>query len=68
MASAADIAGIREMVRDSIIGKPVDKMISHPTLSTHKHLVNQLAQAAGDIETVAWGGNHGCIALVLEDA
>ena len=68
MASATDIAGIREMVRDSIMGKPVDKMIGHPTLSTHKHLVNQLAQAAGDIETVAWGGNHGCIALVLEDA
>ena len=68
MASATDIAGIREMVRTSIMGKAIDKMVGHPTTSTHKHLVNQLAQAAGDIETTEWGGNHGCIALVLEVA
>ena len=67
MTSATSIAAIREMVRESIMAKPIDKMVGHPTTTSHKHLVNQLAQAAGDIESTAWGGNHGTIALVLED-
>ena len=67
MTSATSIAAIRDMVQKSILEKPIDKMVGHPSTTSHKHLVNQLAQAAGDIESTEWGGNHGTIALVLED-
>ena len=67
MTLATSIAAIREMVRESNSAKPIDKMVGHPSTTSHKNLVNQLAQAAGDIKSTEWGGNHGTIALVLED-
>ena len=67
MTLATSIAAIRKMVQKSILAKPIDKMVGHPSTTSHKNLVNQLAQAAGDIESKEWGGNHGTIALVLED-
>ena len=67
MTLATSIAAIREMVRKSILVKPIEKMVGHPSTTSHKKLVNQLAQAAGDIKSTEWGGNHSTIALVLED-
>ena len=51
-----------------IIAKPVDIILGQPITKTTNILEQQLAQVAGAVPTHHWGGDSGCITLVLAEA
>ena len=63
----ADIS-IREAVREKVNSLPLDKLVGHPTMKTWHHLRVQLCQMAAQVRTTNWGGRHGHLALVLNNA
>ena len=45
--------------------KPLDFIIGQPTTETMNKMVEQMAPMVAPVKTVAWGGCHGSLALVL---
>ncbi len=48
--------------------KPLDIIVGHLTTDTMNKMVEQMDQMVAPVKTTAWGGNHGSLALVLDDA
>mgnify|MGYP006146177255 FL=1 len=48
--------------------KPLDVIVGQPTTETMNKMVEQMAQMVALVKTTAWGGRHGSLALVLDDA
>ncbi len=48
--------------------KPLDVIIGQPTTETMNKMVEQMAQMVAPIKTTTWGGRHGSLALVLNNA
>ena len=48
--------------------KPLDIIVGQPTTETMNKIVEQMAQMVAPVKTTAWGGRHGSLALVLDDA
>jgi hypothetical protein len=48
--------------------KPLDVIVGQPTKETMNKMVEQMAQMVAFVKTTAWGGRHGSLALVLDDA
>jgi hypothetical protein len=48
--------------------KPLDVIIGQPTTETMNKMVEQMAQMVAPIKTTTWGGCHGSLALVLDNA
>ena len=48
--------------------KPLDVIIGQPTTDTMNKMAEQMAQMITLVKTSAWGGLHGSLALVLNDA
>ena len=48
--------------------KPLDVIVGQPTTETMNKMVEQMAQMVALVKTTAWGGRHGSLALVLNDA
>ena len=63
----ADIS-IRESVQDKVNSLPLDKLIWHLTMKIWQHLREQICKIAAQVRTTAFGGRHGHLALVLNDA
>ena len=63
----ADIS-IRESVQDKVNSLPLDKLIGHPTMKTWQHLREQICKIAAQVRTTAFGGKHGHLVLVLDNA
>ena len=61
-------AAIAEMVRAKFGDKHFDKMVWQPTSTSIQLLIAQLAEVASSFPTRQWKGNHGCIALALDEA
>jgi hypothetical protein len=64
----ANEATIYEAVRAIVSPMPLDKIVGQPTTSTVNHLRQQIAKIAAAVKTTSWGGRHGHLALVLNDA
>ncbi len=64
----ANEATIREAVWSIIAPMPIDKIVGQPSNSTVNVLKQQLAKIAAAVKTTSWGGRHGHLALVLNDA
>ncbi len=47
--------------------KPLDIIVGQPTTDTMNKMVEQMAQMVAPVKTTPWGGNHGSLALVLDD-
>ena len=58
----------------SASGSSVHQMVSlpmsarQPTTKTMNRMTEQMAQMVAPVKTTAWGGLHGSLALVLDDA
>ena len=61
-------AGIREGIRVQTMQMPIDKIIGQPTTTTVNHLNQQIAKIAAAVKTTEWGGRHGHLALVIDNA
>ena len=48
--------------------KPLDVIVGQPTTKTMNRMTEQMAQMVAPVKTTAWGGLHGSLALVLDDA
>ncbi len=48
--------------------KPLNVIIGQPTTETMNKIVEQMAQMVAPIKTTAWGGCHGFLMLVLNNA
>ena len=59
-------ASIHATCEAIIMAKPVDKMVAELITESTDLLEQQLAQAAGAVETHQWGRTSGCFALVLK--
>jgi hypothetical protein len=56
------------MVSLIMAAKPLDVIIRQLTTETMNKMVEQMAQMVAPIKTTAWGGRHGSLALVLNNA
>ena len=64
----ANEATVYEAVRAIVSPLPLDKIVGQPTTSTVNHLRQQIAKIAAAVKTTSWGGRHGHLSLVLNDA
>ena len=48
--------------------KLLDVIVGQPTIKTMNQMREQMAQMVEPVKTTAWGGQHGSLALVLDDA
>ena len=65
--STTSRAAITEMVREKIGDKDFGQMIGQSTSATIQLLVTQIAEVASSFTTRQWKGNHGRLALVLDE-
>ena len=68
MASTSEEAAITDMVRAGFAARPVDRVVGRPQHTTVKLLAEQLAPICAAFETTQWGGQHGCLKMVLGGA
>ncbi len=61
-------ATVYKAVRAIVTPLPLDKVIGQSTTSTINHLRQQIAKIAAAVKTTSWGGRHGHLALLLNDA
>ena len=47
--------------------KPLDGIVGQPTTETMNWMTEQMAQMVAPVKTIAWGGLHSSLALVLDD-
>ena len=59
---------IREAIREKIYSLPLDKVIGQPSMKTWQHTREQSCKIVAQVKTTYWGGRHGCLALVLNNA
>ena len=64
----ANEATVYEAVRAIVSPLPLDKIVGQPTTSTVNHLRQQIAKIVAAVKTTSWGGRHGHLALMLNDA
>ena len=48
--------------------KPLDVIIRQPTTKTMNRMTEPMAQMVAPVKTTGWGGLHGALAFVLDDA
>jgi hypothetical protein len=56
------------MVSLIMTAKPLNVIIRQPTTETMNKMVQQMAQMVAPVKTTTWGGPHGSLALVLNNA
>jgi hypothetical protein len=61
-------AAVHEAVRAIIVPMPIDKIHGQPSNTSVNVLKQQVAKLATAVKTTSWGGCHGHLALVLNDA
>ena len=67
MSGTTPPAAIADMVRAKFSNKHFNKTIGQTTLKIIQVLITQLAEVASSFPTNQWKGNHGCLALVLNE-
>ena len=62
------VTAITDMVRGRMTAVPLNAIVGQPTLPAVRKLVEQLSTYSSHFHTNAWGGRHGHLALVLDQA
>ena len=65
MSTDLNIEMVTEFVEQKLRNKPVDKLLGEPTIGILEY---QVAVAASAVKTSQWGGKHGHLALIANDA
>ena len=68
MSTELNIKMVIKFVEQKLQKKPVDKLLGEPTIVTYGILEIQVAVAASAVKTSQWGGKHGHMAMILNDA
>jgi hypothetical protein len=66
--SSTNEATVRKAIQGIIAPMAIDKIIGQPTNTTVNHLKQQVAKIAAAVKTTEWGGRHGHLALVINEA
>ena len=66
--TSATGSSVHQTVSLIMAAKPLDIIVGQPTTDTMNKMVEQMAQMVAPVKTTAWGGHHGSLALVLDDA
>ena len=66
--SSTSGSSIHQTVSLLMWAKPLDVIVEQPTTKTMNRMTEQMAQMVAPVKTTAWGGLHGSLALVLDDA
>ena len=66
--SSATGSSVHQTVSLLMSTKPLDVIVGQPTTKTMNRMTEQMAQMVAPVKTTAWGGLHGSLALVLDDA
>ena len=66
--SSAGGSSVHATVNLIMAAKPLDVIVGQPTTATMDKMTEQMAQMVAPVKTTAWGGLHGSLALVLDDA
>jgi hypothetical protein len=66
--SLASGSSIHTTVNLIMAAKPLEVIIGQPTMASMDKMMEQMAQIVAPVKTNAWGGLHGSLALVLDDA
>jgi hypothetical protein len=61
-------SSVYQMVSLIMAAKPLDVIIGQPNTETMNKMVEQMAQMVAPVKTTTWGGCHGSLALVLDNA
>ncbi len=64
--SAAGLS-VRQTVSLIISAKPLNVIVGQPTTKSMNKMTEQIAQMVAPVKMTAWGGQHGSLALVLDD-
>jgi hypothetical protein len=59
---------VNQMVALIILAKPQDIIFGQPTTDSMDRMTDRMAQMVAPVKTTAWGGLHGSLALVLNNA
>jgi hypothetical protein len=51
-----------------MLAKPLDLIVGQSTTKAMDRMTEQLAQMVAPVNTTTWGGLHGSLALILDDA
>ena len=68
MSTDLNIEMVTEFVEQNLRNKPVDKLMAEPTIVTYGILEYQVSVAASAVKTPQWGGKHGHLALIVNEA
>ena len=66
--TSATGSSVDQTVSLIMVATPLDVIIGQPTTESMNKMVEQMAQMVAPVKTIAWGGCHGSLALVLDDA
>jgi hypothetical protein len=66
--SSASGSSAHQTVSLLMSAKPLDVIVGQPTTKTMNQMTEQMAQMIAPVKTTSWGGLHGSLALVLDDA
>jgi hypothetical protein len=66
--SSATGSFIHKMVALIMSAKPLDVIVGQPTTASMDRVTEQIVQMVAPVKTIAWGGLHGSLALILDDA
>jgi hypothetical protein len=66
--SSASGSSIHATVNLIMAAKPLDVIVGQPTTATMDKMTEQMAQMVAPVKTTAWGGLHGSLALILDNA
>jgi hypothetical protein len=65
--TSATGSSVHQTVSLIMVAKPLGIIVGQPTTETMNKIVEQMAQMVALLKTIAWGGLHGSLALVLDD-
>jgi hypothetical protein len=66
--SSATGSSVHQTVALIMLAKPLNKIFGQPTTKSMDRITEQIAQMVAPVKTTTWGGLHGYLALVLDDA
>jgi hypothetical protein len=66
--SSATGSSAHQTVALIMSAKPLDVIVGQPTTNSVDRMTEQMAQMVAPVKTTAWGGLHGSLALVLDNA
>jgi hypothetical protein len=66
--SSAGGSSVHATVNLIMAAKPLNVIIGQPTTASMDKMIKQMAQMVAPVKTTTWGGLHGSLALVLDNA